>query len=204
MKRRSFLTTTAITTAAVIGSSCLFVSGSEQPPSGRKVTDVSVSVPDSARFTITPAMTYASITAAQTAQFELVVVWHGDDPTQFKFGNAVPFSYPQYSADASGLFLLPADAGVERRNKQTWIPKIREDGLAAPMVMYSPKLVPGETVTGTWELWGDPEEVSYIEPGTYQFKNSFLIEAHDEPISWTLTVTIEADTSSNESPATER
>ena len=195
MKRRSLLTTTAATTTAVIGSGCMFVSGSEQPPSGREVIDVSVSVPDSAQFTITPTVTHASITSDRTAQIELAVTWHGNKPTQVKFGNAIPFSYPQYSADPRGLLLLPADNGIERRNERTWIPKTGEDGLAAPMVMYSPKLVSGETVTGTWELWGDPEEVSYIEPGTYHFENSLGVNS--KTIWWTLTMTIKAGSSTN-------
>lgn len=164
---------------------------------GREVTDVSASVPDSAQFTITPTVTHASITSDRTGQIELAVTWNGDDPTQFKFGNETPFSYPQYSADSSGLLLLPAEAGIERRDKQTWMPKTGEGGLGAPMVTREPELNPDETVTGTWDVWGDPEHVSFIEPGTYHFESSLLVGTNNEPISWTLAVTIEAGSGSN-------
>ena len=197
MKRRNFLATTGAVTTAVLGSGCMSVSGSKQPPSNREVTKISTSVPDSAQFTITPTVVHAPITPDRTAQIKLAVTWNGDDPTTFKFGNAVPFSYPQYSSDSRRVLLIPVDAGVERQNEQMWIPETGEDGLAAPMVSKEVQLNPGETVANTWAVWGNPDEVSYVESGAYSFESSLKLSSSNQPVSWTFSMSITAGDSSD-------
>lgn len=167
-------------------SGCLDTSGTESP-SGRALTDLSVTGLDSAPVSIRATVTRARITGEQTARFVLTVTRQDDGRVTLVFGSHVPFSAPQYSTP-SGLVLLPANADVERRTRRTWLPG---EGYRLPDQEVMVKdLDSGETLTGNWDVWGDPEHVSFIEAGTYDFEARVTVESSDEPIPWTLTVTV--------------
>lgn len=164
-------------------------------PSEREVRDISVTVPDSSPISIEATVKRASITPEQTAQFDLAVTWNGDEIQSLSFGNEIPFNEPNYSTSTNGLLLLTADSGVERRNQNVWLPKTGDDDrLPTNQNLVVGELSPGETVTESWAVWGDPRHVSHIEPGTYQFENSIGLGSWDsdsgDQISWTLTITI--------------
>lgn len=181
-----------ISTACLLASSgCIRGLRQKGSPSVREVESVDVSLAESSNVSITPTLLQASISAFETGRFNLAVTWEGDTDERIKFGNAIPFSEPNYSTEPSGLLLLPVNGGYERRDKRTWLPKTGSDGRVwASMEMVEPKLATGETVTGEWAIWGDPRHVSSIKPGTYTFENRFELGSGDDPIAWTLTVTI--------------
>jgi len=76
------------------------------------------------------------------------------------------------------------------------VPKTGDDGeVSAPLNLVSANLDPGESVSGEWSVWADPNEASHVEPGTYRFDNevsltSKTLESDGEPIPWTLSITI--------------
>lgn len=165
--------------------------GQQGTPPVREVESIDVSLSESSNVSITPTILQSSISADETGRFKLEVTWKGDTEEQFKFGNEVPFSEPNYTSEPSGLLFLSVNAGYKRQNSRTWLPKTGSDGrVGASMEMVEPKLTPGETATGKWAIWGDPRHVSYIEPGTYTFENKLALGSGDDPIAWTLTVTI--------------
>jgi hypothetical protein len=173
--------------AGVMGlSGCLGTSGTD-PPSGRRVTDLSVSGPDSDLVSIAATVARSRVTAEGTAQFTVTVAGQREESATLVFGSHVPFSAPQYSTPP-GLLLLPASENVERRTERTWIP--REGYQMSDREIVVEDLADGETVTGKWAMWGDPEHVSYVEPGTYEFETSVRVDSSDDPIPWTLTVTV--------------
>jgi galactose mutarotase-like enzyme len=134
-------------------------------------------------------VTRASISRDQTAQLELTVKSQGEEPTEVLFGNAIPFNSDQRS-NPNGTLLLPASQNFERKNQQTWLPAPEED-IIGPGGVAGKDFESGETLTTDWSVWGDPDHVAYIEPGTYEFENSVTIESTDDQIPWTLTVTVE-------------
>lgn len=186
MKRREMLMSTA-----VLGCGCLNTA-SNSPPSGRRLTNVTVTCLESAPISITPTVTRASITQDQTAQLELTVRGQGKKRTEVLFGNAIPFSSDQRSKP-DGTLLLPASQNFGRKNQQTWLPAPGED-IIGPGGVVGRKFKSGETVTTNWSVWGDPDHVEYIEPGTYEFENSVTVESTDDQIPWTLTITIATET----------
>lgn len=172
-----------------------FSSDGGSPPE-RKLEDISVSVPESSRVAITPTIKQAKITSEQTAQFGLAVTWNGSESQSLTFGNEIPFSYPNYSSDSTGLVLLPANTSIERRNQETWVPKTDDTGhIPSESDLIIANLDPNETVSGEWEVWADPQHASQISSGTYRFENqiglySDLSEEGGEPITWILTIKI--------------
>ena len=193
MNRRTFIAAAG----TVIGSGCMSTRALTDggTPSQREITDISVSVPESSPLSITATIVQASITPKQTAQFELAVTWNGDESQSLSFGNEIPFSEPNYSTSSNGLLLFTTDSGVERRNQDVWVPKTGDDGqIPIKQNLVVGDLAPGETVTETWAVWGDPQYVSHIEPGTCHFENTIGLGSLDSDsvnqISWTMTVTI--------------
>lgn len=160
-------------------------------PPRHEVKNITASVPETSNFLITAAVKQSLITPKQTARFELAVTWYGESSTTFKFGNSIPFSQPKYSSAPPGLLLLPPGGGVERQNDQTWLPKkTSSNTLGGPMVMVSREITYGETVRGSWDIWGDPRYVSHINSGEYQFENQIDHDSTNCSIPWTLNVEI--------------
>ena len=76
-----------------------------------------------------------------------------------------------------------------------WLPKTGDDGrLPEEQNLVVGELTPGETITKSWTVWGDPRYVSHIENGTVQFENSIGLDSANSDsgnqVSWTLTITI--------------
>ena len=170
----------------VLGISGCLGDGEDSPPSGRQVTDLTVTGADSAPVSITATATHAQITSEQTAQFELTVTGQRDDPVSLTFGNSIPFSYPQRSTP-SGLVLMPGDY-MEDKSQQTWLAPTE---IPRPLPLLGVNdLTAGDSITREWNVLGDPDHVSYIEPGTYNFTTALTGKSLDDPIEWTLSVTI--------------
>lgn len=182
--RRHILKETGV--VGILGISGCLSTGKEPPPSDRRVTDLTVTGIDSAPVSITAAATHPQITSEQTAQFELTVTGQSTDPVTITFGNAIPFSYPQRSTPP-GIVLMPGDY-MKDNPQQTWLAPTEIPRPLPQMVLDG--LVAGDTVTRKWKVLGDPDHVSYIEPGSYDFTTDFTVKSMDEPIKWTLSITI--------------
>jgi hypothetical protein len=76
---------------------------------------------------------------------------------------------------------------IERETQQTWVPA-PDQTIIAPDVMKVESLDKGESLTRRWELWGDPDHVSYIEPATYQIKE---VTSTTKNFEWYCTMKIE-------------
>lgn len=176
MRRRTYLA--GIAAGGVSLSGCTAVgSGPDKdnlPP--RELESLSTSDISYQGLSITGSITQSDINSDKTAKFKLVVKWNGDGKRVLSFGNKVPFSYPNYSNNPSGLALLPADTSIKRQNRTTWIPETLDSGhIPANQNLITGRLNSGETIAGSWSIWAHPREAEYIEPDTYTFENEIGI-----------------------------
>jgi len=164
-----------------------FTDGS--PPSGRRITDLSVNGLDSDPISVTANASSPRITSEQTAQLELTVTVERDGPVSLSFGNSIPFHYPEESTP-QGLKLLPGGQqyGFERASQETWIPA--ESFIAPDSAKMLTDMSAGDSLTQSWEVWGDPDHVSFIEPGTYEFRSEIGVDPPGEDFEWMLSLTI--------------
>ena len=184
--------------AAVVGSlglSGCIASRKDELPSGRRVTDLSVTGLDSAPFSVTVTPTHSQITPDRTAKLALTVTVQHDGPVTLSFGNSIPFTAPQKSTP-TGIWLLQGQ-DHERESKQTWIP-------ANPIPMPQMEkavagLTAGDTLTKEWFVWGARDQDSYLQPGTYEFSTETAVEPTGEEsgdeFEWTLSLTVVTESS---------
>jgi len=84
---------------------------------------------------------------------------------RYRSGSSIPLGDPKYSEEPPGLILIGKDHA--RQNDRAWLPKTGGDGYVdASNAMAYRGLTPGESAGGTVTVWGDPREVSHIEPNT--------------------------------------
>jgi hypothetical protein len=164
-------------------------------PDERKLEDVSIVTPEGTDVSITSTVHQSTIDSERTAQFELIVTWNGSESQRLAFGNEIPFSYPNYSSDESGVVLLPADTSIERAKERTWVPKTDDTGhIPAESDLVVAELSPGETASGRWEVWADPGEAESVRPESYRFENQLgrytELSEDGEQIDWTLALEI--------------
>ena len=168
-------------------------STSHKTPPSRELTEVTVSEIETSDFSVQTRIERAAITPDQTARFALTITSHLQE-TEFGFSNCIPFTCVTES-DPGGLLLLPYNGWygrsnrtpIERQTQSTWVPA-PDQTLAAPDVVKGRTLNDGESLTRRWELWGDPNDVSYIEPGTYDVRAVTGIDTNHE---WHCTITVE-------------
>jgi hypothetical protein len=190
--RRTVLATTATATSLTAGCLASTVTQDDpEPPEDRELTSVTTTVPDDARFSVDATILQPVIDPERTAEFELRVTWQGEDTVEYRFGSSIPFGEPKYSEDPAGLIILSNPQ--PRRNDRTWLPKTdNEDGYVSNSdAMGTRELAPGEDAAGTWKVWGDPSEVSHIEPGTYRFEEKTTPVRGGRTLTWEFTTTIE-------------
>lgn len=184
MKRRSLL--------LLIGASsgCLGTIPSRNPlSSDRTLEDVSVSGLGDSELSITSDIIEPDITAKKTAKFEIVVEWKGKEPIEYDYGNSIPFSEPKYSDEPKGVILLSSPNSYQRQNNKTWLPKTDDTGYVGGRPSAgSAKLSYGETISGKWEVWADPQNASFIKTGTYTFENADVIRGNR--VNWELKIKI--------------
>lgn len=121
------------------------------------------------------------------------VTWEGDRKQEFTFGDSIPDSTPMYSVAPAGLILMSAPF-PERTNEKTWLP---EGQLVRSLDHVTRELDPSESVSDEFSLWGDPEHVDSIEPGSYSFAGRFHEGTLDE-IDGTVQYELEVDVSRRE------
>lgn len=196
MNRRTYLAGIATSVGSIAG--CM-ASGSNDRKGINKskmLTDVSISTPDASEISVTPTISQKTIDSDQTAEFKLTVTWTGNERQGLTFGNEVPFSYPNYSTDDTGIVLLPADSTIERQRDDSWLPKTDETGnIPANQNLVSASLEPGESVHGSWEVWANPKNPDGIKSGVYKFKNQIGLDSDfsqdkAETISWAIELKI--------------
>jgi hypothetical protein len=166
-----------------------------QAPPPRELTDVSVTGLETSQFSVAVEIERSAITPEQTARFALTITSHTEE-SRFGFSNCIPFACATDS-DPRGLLVLPYDGWygrsnphrepIDRKTEQTWVPA-PDEIITGPDVMKGKFLGDGDSLTRRWELWGDPDHVSYIEPGTYQIR---AVTSTDENFEWYCTITIE-------------
>lgn len=194
MRRRPYLA--GIVSGVVTLSGCTVVGrgpdNDSRPP--RKLESLSSSDISYQGLSIAGSIIQSEINSDETAKFKLVVEWNGDGKRVLGFGNEVPFSYPNYSDNPSGLALLPANTSIPRQNGTTWVPETLDSGhIPADQNLITGTLNPGETIGGTWSIWAHPREAEYIEPGIYAFENDIGISKEQfgsdsewDSITWSL------------------
>lgn len=186
--RRAILATGS--SCPVAGCVASTITDDGDPPKERELTSVTTSVPDEAPISVEVSRNQRLINPGQTASFDLRLTWRGDDPVTYRFGSNIPFGEPKYSDEPAGLILL--NRYRDRQNDQTWLPKTGENGhVGGPQSSKSRELSPGESVAGTWHVWGDPREVSHIEPGNYRFEDKTTPRPDGPTYSWEFTTRIE-------------
>ena len=194
MERRTYVTAIAMGVPGLTG--CMATGQSNPDSSKRKLSDVSVSTPEGSGVSVEPTIEQRVITPERTAQFELTVTWTGSESQGLSFGNHIPFSSPNYSSERSGLVLLPDNTSIGRQNEQTWVPKTYSNGeMASNSSLVLGELEPGDSVSGSWGVWADPQNASRIELGTYRFDNRIglyedLSSDGSENLDWSLSLKI--------------
>jgi len=143
-------------------------------------------------FAVDATILQRRINPEQTARFELRFTWQGEEAVEYRFGNYIPFGEPKYSEEPPGLIVTHGEKA--RQNDRTWLPETDDGGyVGGPQASASRELAPGESVAGTWMVWGDPREVSHIEPDSYRFEDK-TVPSEDEDgevVTWTFTTAIE-------------
>lgn len=158
-------------------------------PDERELTSVTTTVPDDAPFAWEATVLQRRINTEQTAEFEFRVTWQGEETVEYRFGSTIPLGGPKYSEAPAGLILTANDR--PRQNERTWLPETGGDGYVdGSNVMQYRELSPGETAGGTVSVWGDPREVSHIEPGTYRFEEKTTPVRGGDTYTWEFTTTI--------------
>jgi hypothetical protein len=186
--RRTILVATAcgLTTGCVAST----LNDENDPPDERELTSVTTSVPDDAPFAWEATVLQRRINSDQTAEFELRVTWQGEETVEYRFGSTIPLGDPKYSEEPDGLILIANDH--PRQNDRTWLPKTGGDGhVDGSNAMRYRELSPGEAAGGTVSVWGDPQEVSHVEPGTYRFEEKTTPVRGGDTYTWEFTTTIE-------------
>ena len=188
--RRTILVATAcgLTTGCVAST----LTDENEPPDERELTSVTTTVPDDAPFAWEATVLQRRINPEQTAEFELRVTWQGEETVRYRFGSTIPLGGPKYSEEPAGLIILANDR--PRQNERTWLPKTGGDGhVDGSNVMGYRELSPGETAGGAVSVWGDPQEVSHVEPGTYRFEEKTTPGkgGSGDTYTWEFTTTIE-------------
>ena len=188
--RRTILVATAcgLTTGCVAST----LTDENEPPDERELTSVTTTVPDDAPFAWEATILQRRINPDQTAEFELRVTWQGEETVRYRFGSTIPLGGPKYSEAPAGLILTANDR--PRQNERTWLPETGGDGhVDGSNAMGYRELSPGETAGGTVSVWGDPQEVSHVEPGTYRFEEKTTPGrgGGGDTYTWEFTTTIE-------------
>lgn len=166
----------------------------QQAPPPRELTEVNITGVETSQFSVAAEIERSAITPERTARFALTITSHVEK-RRFGFHNCIPFECAHDRSDPEGLLLLPYDGWygrdvrvpIERKSEQTWVPA-PDQLISAPDEAKDPFLEEGESLTRRWELWGDPDHVSYIEPGTYQIRT---ITYTNKNFEWYCTITIE-------------
>ena len=188
--RRTFIAATACgLTTGCLGTR---LTGARDPPDERELTSVTTTVPDDAPFAWEATILQRRINPDQTAEFELRVTWQGEETVRYRFGSTIPLGGPKYSEEPAGLILIANDH--PRQDDRTWLPKTGGDGhVDGSNVMRYRELSPGEAAGGTVSVWGDPQEVSHVEPGTYRFEEKTTPGkgGSGDTYTWEFTTTIE-------------
>lgn len=194
MNRRTYLTGTVIGISGFAG--CMATGKKQIDVSDRKLSDISVTTSDSSPISIESVIKQRTINPEQTAQLELIVTWNGSEVQGLAFGNEVPFSFPNYSSEHSGLVLLPANTSIKRKNERTWVPETYSNGdIPSNSNLVAGKFEPGKSLSGSWEVWADPESASRVEAGRYRFENQIglyedLSSDDGENFDWSMSVEI--------------
>ena len=186
--RRTILVATAcgLTTGCVAST----LNDENDPPDERELTSVTTTAPDDAPFAWEATVLQRRINPEQTAEFELRVTWQGEETVEYRFGSTIPLGGPTYSEAPAGLILIANDH--PRQDDRTWLPKTGGDGhVDGSNVMRYRELSPGETAGGTVSVWGDPQEVSHVEPGTYRFEEKTTPVRGGDTYTWEFTTIIE-------------
>lgn len=194
MRRRTYLA--GVVAGVVTLPGCTVVgrdpTQESHPPRGLESLSTSdISYPG---LSIAGSIMQSDINPDKTAKFKLEVEWNGEGKRVLGFGNEVPFSYPNYSDNPSGLALLPANTSIPRQNGTSWVPETLDSGhIPADQNLITGTLNPGETIGGTWSIWAHPREAEYIEPGIYAFENDIGISKEQfgsdsewDSITWSL------------------
>jgi len=173
----------------ILGLSGCATLADDSPPSGRRITDLSVTGLDSAPISATATATHPLITSEQTAQFDMTVTVQQNDIDSLGFPNSIPFHAPK-SSSPPGVLLIQGNQSnrIERDSQETWIPAntlvVADSGTSVYLESDS------NTLTESWAVWGDPDHVSFIEPGTYEFGSEITVHPPGESFRWTLSLTI--------------
>ena len=127
-----------------------------------------------------------------TAKIRITVTWAGRENQRVTFGNSVPFSTPKYPESDENIVLLDSDREYEMVEDGNWIPKTGESGSlqTGELVLSVAELSPDQSVSHSWEIWGNPESSSYIEKGEYGFSDSIGLGGEGDTVDWSLSVTI--------------
>ncbi|MFB6296508.1 MAG: hypothetical protein ABEH66_06690 [Halobacteriales archaeon] len=144
---------------------------------------------DAAPVSVTATATHPRITPEQTAHFDVTVTVERNGPVSLSFGNSIPFHAPK-SSSPPGVILFQSSENIEREreSEETWIPA--NTHIIADSGTIVPDMSTGDSLTESWEVWGDFDEVSFIEPGTYEFNSEITVDPPGESFRWTLSLTI--------------
>jgi len=188
--RRTVLATTAAATSFTAGCLGSTLTGMNEPPDERELTNVTTTVPENAPIAVDATIIQRFINPDRTAEFDLRITWQGEEPVRYRFGSTLPLGDPKYSDEPPGIILIATDH--PRQNDRTWLPKTGGDGYVdGSDVMRSRELAPGESAGGTVTVWGDPREVSHIEPGSYRFEEKTTPVKDGDTFTWEFATTIE-------------
>ncbi|MFB6071663.1 MAG: hypothetical protein ABEJ88_01710 [Halobacterium sp.] len=100
-----------------------------------------------------------------------------DEARTFQFGSLLPWDALRGPAvDGDGVLLLSPGAGVvpDSPDGGCWR---ATSGVALPMVVRTPTLDPGETVSRTFDVLAAHDSPSCLEPGTYRFSDANYLES---------------------------
>lgn len=187
MNRRKFVTVIALTGCSGCNSFRGLMNDNSDNDT-REITQAITNGFDGSSLSVSVSVAQAVISPEKLPAITLKVTWNGDNMERFQFGNAIPFSQPQFSDEPRGVVLFPAERKVDRRNEKTWVPKQGEMG--APPSMITKEFRPGDSLSREWDLWADPEHANRIEPGEYLFRNTLGRKSGDE-IQWSLRISID-------------
>lgn len=122
----------------------------------------------------TVSITEPRIDATTTATIELSLTWNGDSPLVIGVTGNIPFGSPQFDSTEgmhkSKVCLIHESEAesIDRRTENVWVPKSSNE-FSTLLGLSLGRFHPGETRTGSRQLWGDPQHAEYIEPGFYRF-----------------------------------
>lgn len=157
----------------------------------KEITNVSTSGLGTKDVFINPTITKSAISKKETAKILFEVRWTGDRHQSFSYGSGIPFDCPQRSTESSGLLLLLEELDETKRSAPNWVPSGEEiERFEVKLPRAVSYLDPGQTATGLWEVWADPQsDAERIPTGKHTFVGSLKIGDAD-PIEWTITVKV--------------